>query len=306
MSFPFAHGLAQQHPDEKIIAVVDPSLVPLVKKLNSKFEIWAFNKSQRKELHLALKKERPTSCYLLTNSFGSYLPYIKAGIPNRIGHGGRFTRFFLTHSHYHSNKDISQGEMNLKLLSTEPYETLTKIIEPKINASEAPHLLVFPGAKYGHAKKWHTKAYADVINAVHEKNWKITIMGTPDEKEDAQAILKSVNQSKEVENLCGSLKMAELIDWLAEHENLIALANDSGAFHLLSSCGIPSLGMYFSTSSTATPPAFGPFEVVNAEIECKPCFARECPLKHYKCRDTITAESISKRLFSLCEKAFNI
>jgi heptosyltransferase II len=305
MSFPFAHGLAQQNPDEKIIAVVDPSLVALVEKLNSKFVIWPFSKNQRNELYLALKKERPSSCYLLTNSFGSYLPYIKAGIRNRIGHGGRFTRLFLTQSHFHSNKELSQGVMNLGLLSSEPYEPLTNILQTKINHTGKPHLLVFPGAKYGPAKKWNIQSYAEVIDAAIDKKWKISLMGTPDEKQDAEEILKVVKDDKQVENLCGSLKMAELINWLEEHENLIALANDSGAFHLLSSCGIPSLGLYFSTSSTATPPAFGPFEVLNADIECKPCFARECPLKHYNCRDTVTSESVSQKLFLLSDKIFN-
>jgi heptosyltransferase II len=305
MSFPFAHELSQKYKDQKIIAVIEPALKALVEKLNPSFEIWAYSKSQRKELTAALKKEKPQKCYLLTNSIGSYLPYIKARIPKRIGHGSRFTRFLLSKSFYEPSKKVSQGLKNLKLLEDYRGSELNKIIDAKVDTNSKPHLLLFPGAKYGPAKKWHAKSYANVINILIEENWNITIMGTADEIEDAEEITSLLVNSAKVENLCGKLKMNDLIDYFETKSNLIALANDSGAFHLLSACGVPSLGLYFSTSSNATPPAFGRFEFINADIACKPCFARECPHKHYNCRDTIHVDDVTQQL-KLLAKELNL
>jgi heptosyltransferase II len=305
MSFPFADALAQQQPNERIIAVVEPVLSPLIKKLNSSFIIWEYKKNQRTELLKALKAESPERCYLLTNSFGSYLPYLRAGVPKRIGHGGKFTRFLLTDSRYYPDKSIAQGVRNCSLLEDKAYQPLKKIVSLKIDASKKTHLIVFPGAKYGPAKKWSAEAYASVIDRAIEKEWKVSLLGTNEEIADAEAILKTTVSKSKINNLCGSMNLGQLLGFLESSENCIALANDSGAFHLLSACGVPSLGLYFSTSSTATPPAFGPFEAMNADIDCKPCFARECPLKHYQCRDSITAQAVMENLIAMEKAHFN-
>ena len=82
-------------------------------------------------------------------------------------------------------------------------------------------------------------------------------------------------------------------------KNPLVLANDSGAMHLMAATGIPTLGLYFSTSVANTPPAFGPAVTLEAEMVCRPCYARECPKGHYGCREKLTPELIFEQLIDL-------
>lgn len=299
MSFPFAHALSEQNKDETIIAVVDPANAILVKKLNSNFIIWEYKKDERQDLYLALKKERPKSCYLLTNSLGSYIPYIKAGVPKRIGHGGFWTRFLLNSGVYYSDKSIAQGKRNLSLLGLESSSTPNLITLKSLNHNSKKHLLIFPGAKYGPAKQWNLKDYAKVAELALKDGHRVSLMGTPAEKEDCLKILSMCEDSDAITDLSGTMNLQQMLDWLEQQENLFCLANDSGAFHLLSACGVPSIGMYFSTSDIATPPAYGPFKTVLADIPCRPCFKRTCPLGHYQCREKIIPTNVFKTLLSM-------
>ena len=59
MALPCATALAEKHHGEKLIAVVDPAHVDLLKKSGLPFEIWSVKKSERKELVEKLKLEQP-------------------------------------------------------------------------------------------------------------------------------------------------------------------------------------------------------------------------------------------------------
>lgn len=52
------------------------------------------------------------------------------------------------------------------------------------------------------------------------------------------------------------------------------------------------VGVYGSTSPKYTPPLAEKVDIVSTDIECRPCFKRECPLGHLKCLKELEASSV--------------
>ncbi|MGO1792740.1 MAG: glycosyltransferase family 9 protein, partial [Oceanisphaera sp.] len=54
----------------------------------------------------------------------------------------------------------------------------------------------------------------------------------------------------------------------------------------------PLVAIYGSTSPKYTPPLAEKVAIVHTDIECRPCFKRECPLGHLKCLKELPAEKV--------------
>lgn len=307
MAVPFARRYARQNRDERLIAVVDPAIRAVVSRALPEAEIWEFKKTERKELCRRLCEERPEEVCLLTNSVSSFFPYWRAGVPRRVGFGNALSRWLLTRKCGHVIR-ASQGESNLALLREKhplpiKAENDPPILTRKRNNNLPSVLMVFPGANYGPAKHWGAERFAAVIRTVLDSGWRIELHGAPGDIKECEEIAKLLgDHSEKVENLCGKMKLGELMEHFEKTQNSFALANDSGAMHLCAACGIPSVGLYLSTSHVWTPPAFGPAALLVADIECRPCFSRTCPLKTYACREGISTGIVTETLFQFQRK----
>jgi len=298
MALPCAKALAQANSHEKLIAVIDPSQRDLFERSALPYELWCYKKSERDQLYKRLKQEKTDVAYLLTNSLGSYLPYWKARVPTRIGFGGKWTRNLLTHPVKNEWQDLPQAQRWLKLIDPKlDCMYVDPLLNIKTSVAQPPHLLVFPGAKYGPAKQWDVESYATVIQSALTSQWKVSLLGTLAEIEIGHQIAQAINMPLEL--LFGTHDLKELLDYVETLDNPIALANDSGAMHLMSASGVPTLGLYFSTSALNTPPAFGTYRVLEADIPCRPCYKRSCPLHHYQCRTTLKSDSVWSNLVEL-------
>jgi heptosyltransferase-2 len=79
--------------------------------------------------------------------------------------------------------------------------------------------------------------------------------------------------------------------------DLIALAervvcNDSGLMHIAAALDRRLVAVFGSTSPDFTPPLGERSTVLQNEIECSPCFQRQCPLGHMKCLETLMPEQV--------------
>lgn len=298
MALPCAHAFVEKFKGDRLIAVIDPSQKALLERSNLPFEIWAFDKKKdRKALTQKLKTEKVESVYILTNSLGSYLPYWKARVKNRFGFGGKWTRHLLNRP---ANRDWladPQGERWVKLIDP----TLTTLdVQPLLSIKKdptlKPHLLLFPGAKYGPSKQWDDKSYSKIIELAFDSNWEVSLYGTKEEIDIGAKIQNNLEQKLNVN--FGTHNLKALMDHIETISNPVCLANDSGAMHLMSACGVPTLGLYFSTSAQNTPPAFGDYKILEADISCRPCYKRTCPLEHYQCREKINTQMVWNQLQS--------
>jgi len=80
------------------------------------------------------------------------------------------------------------------------------------------------------------------------------------------------------------------------------LTNDSGAMHVASALGVPTVAVFGATDQTTTGPTGPLARVVSAPTKCSPCLLRECPIDH-RCMTRVTADQVAAAALELWEES---
>ena len=136
---------------------------------------------------------------------------------------------------------------------------------------------VSPGAAYGSAKRWLPERFAEAADRVaSELGATVAIFGSKDERELCEAVAAAI--ARPAKNFAGETTLAEFIDLAAACR--VYLTNDSGAMHIASALGVPTVAVFGATDEIATGPTGPLARVVREPVECSPCLKRECPIDH--------------------------
>jgi heptosyltransferase-2 len=169
---------------------------------------------------------------------------------------------------------------------------------------EGPVIGVSPGAAYGSAKRWLPERFAEAANTLaRELEASVAIFGSTNERElcasVAAAIHVGVNEAP-VKNFAGETTLAEFIDLAAACR--VYLTNDSGAMHIASALGVPTVTVFGATDETTTGPTGPLARIVREPVECSPCLKRECPIDH-RCMTRVSAARVTETALQLIEEA---
>jgi len=61
--------------------------------------------------------------------------------------------------------------------------------------------------------------------------------------------------------------------------------------HLAAALGVPQLAIFGSTSEIATGPLSASAQVIKCQVDCNPCFLRECPID-FRCMLGISVQEV--------------
>jgi len=131
-----------------------------------------------------------------------------------------------------------------------------------------------PGASYGGAKRWPAERFAAVADVLaRDCAARIVIFGAPGEREIADEVAARMRARALV--LAGQTSLGQLMGLIRECD--LFITNDSGPMHLAAALQVPQLAIFGSTSETATGPLSAHAQVIKHQVDCNPCFLRECP-----------------------------
>ena len=80
------------------------------------------------------------------------------------------------------------------------------------------------------------------------------------------------------------------------------VTNDSGAMHVASALGVPTVAVFGATDHVATGPTGPLAKIIREKVECSPCLLRECPIDH-RCMKAVTAERVAAEVLELVQIA---
>lgn len=157
---------------------------------------------------------------------------------------------------------------------------------------EASVIGVSPGAAYGGAKRWPPERFAEAAgHLAEETGWAVAVFGSGQERAAAEAVeRKLIARGARVLNLAGQTTLGEFIELAAACR--VFLTNDSGAMHVASALGVPTVAIFGATDPGATGPAGPLARVVREPVACSPCLLRECPIDH-RCMLGVSPEKVA-------------
>lgn len=317
--------LKQVHPESQIDVIAPGWCKPILERMpeiHQAIEMpighGEFNLLGRREIGKSLREKQYDHAYILPKSAKSALIPWFANIPLRTGWKGEM-RYGLLNDLRPNMKSFQfmveryvalaypQEEMidssSLGGLENLPRPSL--FIDKKEQAEaiakfnlnqEAPVVGLCPGAEFGPAKKWPETHYAEVASAMANAGKQVWLFGSQKDLETCNNIKQLVPQGyqHQIHVLAGQTSLIEAVDLLAACQTVVA--NDSGLMHVAAAVGCNVVAVYGSTSPKYTPPLAEKVEIVHTDIDCRPCFKRECPLGHLNCLNQLSPQKVISKI----------
>jgi heptosyltransferase II len=162
---------------------------------------------------------------------------------------------------------------------------------------------VSPGAAYGGAKRWLSERFAQTARRLQEAaDSPIVLFGSADERPLCETVFDSIRTAGgKVWNLAGQTSLGEFIELAAACR--LFLTNDSGAMHIASALGVPTVAVFGATDDSTTGPSGECALVLRHPVECSPCLLRECPIDH-RCMTGVTADRVAEESLVLLRSRY--
>jgi heptosyltransferase-2 len=281
--------------------------MPEVKQLIAgNFDHGKLSLGERVKLGKSLRNAAYTDAILLPNSLKSVLVPAIAKIPKRTGFIGEQRWGFLNDIRRLDKQAypmtvqrfVALGiEKNAAVRSVDSIPAPQLIVDPIAAQSvldengltlEKKVLILCPGAEFGPSKQWPVAHYAELAKRYLAKSWQVWLLGSEKDVLTCQELDAITEQQTHV--LAGKTSMPQAID-LMSFASLV-VANDSGLMHIAAALQKPLVAVYGSTDPSHTPPLSENHAIARLDLDCSPCFKRECPLVHLDCLHQLTPEKV--------------
>lgn len=304
----------------RIDALAPPWCGPLLERMPEIEEVIAspfahgeLKLRERWKLGRELSARRYDQAIVLPNSFKSALIPFFADIPLRAGYAGEFRYGLLNLVHkLDAAKLPLMAERYVQLaekpgaklprplprvrLQFDPVNTARTTARLGLDRSR-PVAVFCPGAEYGPAKRWPVRHFAVLARELAARGYAVWLIGSG--KDTALGEEIRAQSENACANLCGQTDLAAAVDLISCAK--LVVSNDSGLMHVAAALGKPLVALYGSSSPEHTPPLSLSAQpesarIARIQIECSPCFARNCPLGHFKCMNDLAPARVLAEL----------
>jgi lipopolysaccharide heptosyltransferase II len=296
ITVPAVRAIKAGRPDAHITIVAPEKIASVWKLVPDIDEVLPFNRDSFFSVVQTIRRQAPFDVAILfPNSLRTALEVWFAGIPRRVGFPGHHRRWLLNQivAEEQQRGPIQHQVYRYLHLARElgaphaPAE-IRKFL-PRIKTNGAPARIgLCPGAEYGPAKRWLPERFAEVALAIAEHRavqW--VLFGTSADAERGATIANALGGH--CLNRIGQTTLEQLSAELADCALL--LTNDTGTMHLATLVGVPVVAVFGSTEPRLTGPLGNGHDVIRHQVECSPCFLRECPID-FRCMKAVTVDEV--------------
>jgi heptosyltransferase-2 len=313
MSLPALRALRQRFPKAKIAILAKPWVGDLYGRESFCDELIPYTAGDLRSKWAAGRALAPSQfdcAILLQNAFEAALVAYAARIPERIGYARDGRSLLLTraiavprrdaipaHERFYYLELLRRAgiidelpESDAIRLESAPAAREAGIARFRALGWDQPVIGVSPGAAYGTAKRWLPERFAEAANQVaRELGAAVAIFGSSAERDLCASVAAAV--AGPVKNFAGDTSLGEFIELAAACR--VYLTNDSGAMHIASALGVPTVAVFGATNHLTTGPTGSLARVVREPVECSPCLKRECPIDH-RCMTRVDAARVAE------------
>ena len=250
---------------------------------------------ERYRLGKSLRSEQYDQAILLPNSLKSAIVPWAAKIPKRTGFRGEMRYGLLNDLRLLDKQQLTMTVQRFVALADVDGAELPEIPEPQlvvvperidqalssigVQRPEGKLLVLCPGAEYGPAKQWPAEYFAAVAAEKIKQGWQVWLLGSEKDQEVCDEVVNRAGVG--VENLAGRTTLEQAIDLMSLA--IVVIGNDSGLMHVAAALDRDLVAIYGSSDPNFTPPLNQRAQILGLNLECSPCFKRECPLGHTNC-----------------------
>ena len=156
----------------------------------------------------------------------------------------------------------------------------------------APLVLIHAGCSARwQSKRWGEAKFLGLARKLSDGGLTVIWIGGPDDRELNARLSAQVGV-----NACDAFSISGLIA-LGRYARF-AITNDSGPMHALAAANIPVYSLFGPTDWRLSHGLGQADRVIQAGVDCSPCFKPSCPLSTdiHRCMQNITAETVFRRL----------
>jgi len=305
MSIRAARAFKHGRPDAHVTVLTPAKLAPLWRSVPEIDEVIAI---EPKEGLLSVARKVRAGNFdvsvLFPNSLRSALEVWLGGVERRVGFAGHRRKRLINQLVLEKkSKGAPKPEHH-----SDRYWRIAKLcgaVEPPpliqhrpAAQGSLPVIAICPGAEYGPAKRWPTESFRRAIEIIHaQRPCRFIIVGVAADTTLALEIMQGF--TGQIEDLTGQTTLDQLIEVLKGVTAL--LTNDTGTMHLADWLGTPLVAVFGSTDHILTGPKSLQSTVVRHQVECSPCFLRECPLD-FRCMKAVTPEEAAAALGKMVDR----
>ncbi|AXK40020.1 lipopolysaccharide heptosyltransferase II [Crenobacter cavernae] len=311
MAQPLYRRLAERHPGVEIDVFAPAWTLPLLARMPevrashlNPFGHGQLRLAERWRVARKLRREGYDQVIVLPNSLKSALIPFFAGIRLRTGFIGESRYGLLNDARELDEKALPMMVERFCALGEGAGQAIARpiphphlVVDPASQLAaltrlglsrDKPAVAFCPGAEYGPAKRWPARHFAELAHRFAEAGYQVWLFGSNKDKEVGDEIVNLSGGS--AVNLCGRTGLDEAIDLIGLAE--LAVCNDSGLMHVAAALDKPLVALYGSSSPDFTPPLSDRAQIVSLNLECSPCFERNCPFGHTDCLEKLLPDPV--------------
>lgn len=340
LTIPFLQQLKRENPSVKIVLFCRKGVVNFINFFNLCSDVIELEKGNSKSYRKAIVQVSNiqfSKLYCLHRSIRSYFFSLQLKAKNRFGFSQWFNYFGYSDRVPHIRKlpealrlmmMLDYGKKNkISWLKTDwnqikDYGCLPQVPSDlkwnftelvgqngKINHKEQvqPTVAIFPGSVWN-TKRWPTNKYAELVENLVMKNYKIKLMGGPGESKYGDEIMDWILRSKKlsIEQITDLIencieKLSILGSFQALYDIDLVVANDSASAHLAALINKPIVVFFGPTvlEFGYRPWSDHVYVFQTENLKCRPCGSHghnKCPIGTHECMEKINVQGVVKTI----------